>query len=110
MCNHLFSPSLLVSLLVYADFTYSQVYYIKPSLDSPCSQGISCLTISQLAANSTNYYGNETGISLYFLPGNHTLDTELSLAHSDNFTMATYARNDETVYIKLMSQADSWKV
>ena len=79
---------LLLFLLVYADSANSQQvhYYITPSLSVHCP-GDSCRTLPQLAANSTSYLGNETNISLTFLPGNHSLDGELSLSHADNFSM-----------------------
>ena len=75
MSSHFLAQSLLLCLLVYADFAYSEVHYIRPSLDRPCPQNASsCLTLSQFAANSSH---NETDISLLFLRGNHTLDREL---------------------------------
>ena len=100
--NHLLAPFLLLFLLAYADFTYSKVHYITPSLDSPCPQYASpCLTLSQFAANSSD---NETDLSLLFLPGNHTLDQELLLVHGHNFSMSKCAKDNETVFVKCNSQ------
>ena len=100
--NHLLAPFLLLFLLAYADFTYSKVHYITPSLDSQCSQyASSCLTLSQFAANSSD---NETDVSLLFLPGYHTLDRKLLLAHGHNFSMSKYAKHNETVFVKCNSQ------
>ena len=66
--------TLVLFLLVYADTANSQVhYYITPSLSVHCP-GDPCLTLAQFAADSTSYLGNETDISLSFLPGNHSLD------------------------------------
>ena len=100
--NRLLTPFLLLFLLAYADFTYSKVHYITPSLDSPCSQyASSCLTLSQFVANSSD---NETDVSLLFLPGYHTLDRELLLAHGHNFSMSKYAKDNETVFVECNSQ------
>ena len=76
---------LVLFLLVYGDSANSSQahYYITPSLSVHCP-GDPCFTLAQLAANSTSYLGNEINISLSFLPGNHSLDGELSLSHADN--------------------------
>ena len=100
--NYFLAQFLLLFLLAYADFMYSKVHYITPSLDSPCPQyASSCLTLSQFAANSSH---NETDVSLLFLGGNHTLDRELLLAHGHNFSMSKYAKDNETVFVKCNSQ------
>ena len=67
---------------MYADSAYSQKhYYIRPSLHLHCPLD-PYLTLAQFAAS---YLGNETDMSLSFLPGNHSLNRELSLSHADNF-------------------------
>ena len=100
MSSHFLAQFLLLFLLAYyADSTYSKVHYIAPSesLDSLCPKNASsCLTLSQFAANSSN---NETDVSLLFLPGNHTLDRELLLAHGHNFSMSKYAKDNKTVFV-----------
>ena len=108
MSSHFLAQSLLLCLLVYADFTYSKVHYIRSSLDSPCPQNVSsCLTLSQFAANSSH---NETDISLLFLPGNHTLDRELLLAHGHNFSMSKYEKDSETVFVECISQLGRFNI
>ena len=104
MSSHLLAKSLLLFLLAYADFVYSKVHYIKPSesLHNPCPQNtFSCLTLSQFAAD---YRHNETHVSLLFLPGHHTLDQQLLLAHGYNFSMSKYAKDNETVFVKCISR------
>ena len=102
MSSHFLTQSLLLCLLVYVDFTYSKVHYIRPSLDTSCPQNASsCLTLSQFAANSGH---NETDISLLFLGGNHTLNQELLLANGHNFSMSKYAKDNETVFVQCISQ------
>ena len=107
MSAHFLAQSLLLCLLtmVYADFTGSKVYFITPSLDSPCHQNASsCLTLSQFAANFSH---SETwaDISLLFLQGNHTLDQELFLAHGHNFSMTKYSQDhDGIIFVKCTSQ------
>ena len=109
MGSHFLAQFLLLFLLAYyADSIYSKVYYITPSLDSPCPQNASsCLTLSQFAANSSN---NETDVSLLFLPIYHTLDQELLLAHGHNFSMSKYTKDNETVFVKCNSQLGKFDI
>ena len=102
---------LLLFLLVYADSANSQQaqYYITPSLSVRCP-GDPCLTLPQLAANSTSYLGNETNISLTFLPGNHSLDGELSLSHADNFSMTKVIGGNGTVFVECGSQSGRFNI
>ena len=95
----------LVFLLVeYTDSAHAAAYsqahcYITPSLSAHCP-GDPCLTLAEIATNSTGYLGNETNISLSFLPGNHSLDGELSLSHADNFSMIKITGGNGTVFIE----------
>ena len=110
MSSHFLVQSLLLCLLVYADFTYSKVHYIRPSLNTTCPQDASsCLTLSQFAANSSH---NETDISLLFLGGNHTLDQELLLAHAygHNFSMSKYENDNETALVECISQLGRFNI
>ena len=102
---------LLLFLLVYADSAYSQVhYYITPSLSVHCPTGDACLTLAQFAADSTSYLGNETDISLSFLPGNHSLHRELSLSHADNFSMTKVIGGNGTVFVECGSQSGRFNI
>ena len=102
--------NLFLFFLVYADSVNSQAhYYITPSLSVHCP-GDTCLTLPQLAANSTSYLGNETNVSLAFLPGNHSLDGELSLSHADNFSMTKVIGGNGTVFIKCGSQSGRFNI
>ena len=108
--SYFFTQYLLLFLLVYADSAYSQVhYYITPSLNVSCPQD-PCLTLSQFAADSNSYLGNETNISLSFLPGNHSLDRELSLSQADNFSMAKDIRESGTVFVECDSQSGRFNI
>ena len=74
------------------------------------SRPLRCLTLSQFAANSSSYLGNETDISLFLLPGNHSLDNELSLAHADNVSMTKDSQDNETVFVECASQSGRFSV
>ena len=102
---------LLLFLLVYADSANSQQahYYITPSLSVHCP-GDPCLTLPQLAANSTSYLGNKTNVSLTFLQGNHSLDGELSLSHADNFSMTKVIGGNGTVFVECGSQSGRFNI
>ena len=99
--NCFFICNLLLFLLVYGDSAKSSQahYYITPSLSVDCP-GDPCLTLPQLAAISASYLGNETNISLSFLPGNHSLDGELSFSHADNFSMTKVTESNGTVFVE----------
>ena len=62
-------------------------YYIIPRSNSSCPREGDCLTLLQFAAKSRIYYRNDTNITLYFLPGHHCLNRELSLMGIHNLTM-----------------------
>ena len=97
---------------MYANSAYSQVhYYIILSLNVPCPQD-PCLTLSQFAADSSSYLGNETNISLLFLPGNHSLNRELSLSHADNFSITKDigSRGNGTVFVECGSQSGRFNI
>ena len=102
---------LLLFLFVYADSANSQQahYYITPSLSVHCP-GDPCLTLPQLAANSTSYLGNKTNVSLTFLQGNHSLDGELSLSHADNFSMTKVIGGNGTVFVECGSQSGRFNI
>ena len=112
MSSHHFALTLhlLLFLLVYADSANSQQahYYITPSLSVHCP-GDPCLTLPQLAANSTSYLSNETNVSLTFLQGNHSLDGELSLSHADNFSMTNVIGGNGTVFVECGSQSGRFR-
>ena len=102
-CSHRWLCCFVVFLLVVcaADLTECKVhYYIAPS-NASCSQYPHCLTLSQFAADSDSYIGNDVNVSLSILPGNHTLDIELNVAQLDNFllSMEITLENDTKVVI-----------
>ena len=102
MSGHLLT---LVFLLVGAVSAQTKVHYITPSPDILCPED-PCFTLSQFAADSSNYTGQ---ISLIFLPGNHTLYRELVLSGADNFSMESLQDN-EMVTIECLSQSERFIV
>ena len=98
---------LLLFLLVYADTVYSKVHYITPSLDGPCLQNSSCLTLSQFATNSSYI---EADTSLLFLPGNHTLDRELLLPQVNNFSMTKNGVSNETIFVECSTHSGRFHI
>ena len=103
-----FTRYLLLFLLVCADSANSQVHYhITPSLNVHCPGDRPCLTLPQFVADSTSYVylSNETNISLSFLPGNYSLDRELSLSHADNLSMRKGIGSNGTVFVECGSQS-----
>ena len=110
--NRSFVPKIstvFLFLLLCTGFTLSKVHYITPSQDGPCPQNSSCFTLSQFAANSSNYY-NDNEISLSFLPGNHTLNGEISVSHKEYFAMEKTPQLNGSVYIKCLSSLGKFVV
>lgn len=62
-------------------------HYIIPSMNVQCPQD-SCITLSQFAADPDSYVDNDNVIYIDFLPGTHSLDREIFLAHVNNVSMA----------------------
>ena len=62
-------------------------YYITPSPHSSCPEQ-PCLSLMLFAANTSQYIRNETDLSLILVPGNHTLDVELTLTNMYKFLMS----------------------
>ena len=107
MTVHYFTQYLLVFLLVYADCAYSQgIYYIQLTQTNSCPQNLACMTLSQFADSINDCYnGSETNASLLFLPGNHYLDRELSLANLKNFLMTKETQGNKSVTIKCSTKS-----
>lgn len=74
----------LCLVLLYPRLMKCEVHYITPSLSDPCPEE-TCLTLSQFAANSSNFL-DSNGI-LLLLPGNHTLNTNLAVTNLESFKM-----------------------
>ena len=56
---------------------------ILTSVDSDCPVGSQCTTLQQYASNSSQY----SAVILALQPGNHTLNTQLSITNVENFTI-----------------------
>ena len=100
MSRLLFALAIVISLC--AEFTYSSMsehYYITSSLTAPCPQE-PCLTLSQFVEDYSSYHRSDSEMSLLFLPGNHTLDYELSMAHIKSFTMTSTVSDNKTVLVE----------
>ena len=80
-----FGPLILSLILCSLNQAASEVYYITTDSTNLCIVQ-SCLTLSQFAANSSDYLCPNT--TLVFLPGTHHLSSvTLSLSNVDNFVM-----------------------
>ena len=95
----------------YADVACSKDYYITPSVDSLCPQHSFCLSLSQFAANSSSYFGHDrVNLSLFFLPGNHILDTEFTLAGGDILSMTKVVELNGTVHVKCVNGSGRFNI
>ena len=107
MSGHFLVQFLLLFLLVYADTVLSKVHYITHSLDGPCPQNSSCLTLSQFAAYSSYI---EMDTTLLFLPGNHTLNRELLVAQVNNFSMTKDGVGNETIFVECSTRSGRFHI
>ena len=92
--------SVVLHTLVQCDI----IYHIKSSQDQACpSDNESCLTLSDFASNFTSTNYTESDLTLIFLSGNHTLDSDLSFHNISSLKMAkkgsTLTSNNETEII-----------
>ena len=81
---------LILHLLVYVNLfevANAVVFYITPVSRISCSEE-PCLTLSQFAMDTNRFCGNQTNVSLIFLPGNHFLSKELYLTYVENLSMS----------------------
>ena len=91
---------LLVAFSVH--LTYSSVHkYIIPALNGPCP-GEHCLTLSEFVQFPSS---NDTNVSLQLLPGNHSLDTVLSIAKKDGYVMIKYEHHAGNVFVECNKNA-----
>ena len=76
-------------LFVSVSFVSCKTYHISPTLESCSGHGQFCLTISQFAANSSQYL--ESNTALVLPEGNHTLETQLTVEGIKAFSMHSSA-------------------
>ena len=73
-------------------------YHIRSSVNVTIHcPGVLCLTLAQFAAILTSYLANET---LSLLPGNHSLDRELTPSNVGNFPMTKVIGGNGTVFVE----------
>ena len=103
-------------LFLFVDVELSQEgYCISPSLgiNDLCYPYSICLILSEFAANSSHYLvtnWSNASLSLFFLPGNHTLDRELTLARGDRFSMTKPAQLSRSVYVDCVSESGRFNI
>ena len=88
MHHHSKNPlKLLLTLVLYTSIIHTvsgnSVYYIKPSTYDGCPESETCITLSMLAANTSNFL-DDTNTTFIFLKGNYTLDTDLNMTDIDH--------------------------
>ena len=85
--------------------TSYEIYHISPTLE-PCSvRREPCVTLSQFAANSSQYLQSNT--TLVLLEGNHTLDTQLTVEGIIAFSIYSGQNvtcvNESVIYLRNIS-------
>ena len=86
----------LLMILIVTPCVMTDTYYIKPTQSTPCPvEGIiSCLTLTQLAVKSSNFFTQNT--SLVLSPGNHNLEMPLMIRNVTNLLILANSTADIT--------------
>ena len=99
--NHFGLSMTLLVILCSLNQAASEVYYITTNSTDHCTVPQPCVTLSQFAANSSQYLHSIT--ILIFLPGTHYLsNVNLTLINVDNFAMKS---ENSTAQIKCMNDS-----
>ena len=89
---------LLWSLVLTVEFAVGGDYCIIASIND--SHSASCLTLSQFATNFQSVHAdNISTVRLYFHPGNHSLNVNLSISDVDLFSMESISHNSQETII-----------
>ena len=91
----------LVIILSYITNVYSDVHYIVPIDDLPLCPFSSCHTLSEIATNTSLYIDKST--TLIFQPGNHFLDSQLSISNAMMYEMLS----NETLTTKIICKPEA---
>ena len=71
--------TLVLTVIALALSSTATILTVKPSSTTPCDND-PCITLSEYVQNHTEYF-NSSNITLQFLPGNHTLVSNLTIAN-----------------------------
>ena len=92
---------LLIKLVVFVcllTLMAAETYYVTPlSKNSSYEENVPCFTLSQYAMKTSSYFASNS--TLILLPGNHSLDLELSIQNITFLSIVQYSFISETVYI-----------
>ena len=84
---------LFIILITFLNSATAKVLYITPSTSDLCTT--QCLTISELAANTSNYISSNT--TLVFTTGTHHLTVDLTVSDVNNVSITSNGSHTATV-------------
>ena len=78
-----------ISFVIYLHLAHSTVYHIKSSVDQDCPiVEQTCVTLSDFSTNFTTDSNNDNeSIILFFIPGNHTFESQLRFTNLSSVAM-----------------------
>ena len=82
--------ALLVAVIVSGSCSPEDTYYIKPLSNTTCTSAQFCITLSEFAQHNSTPTKNMT---LMFLPGDHTLGTNISVADTNSYSLLGVLQN-----------------
>ena len=71
-------------------FSRRHLYYIKPLSNTTCTSAQFCITLSEFVQHNSTPTKNTT---LMFLPGKHTLRTNISIANTNSYSLLGVLQN-----------------
>ena len=88
MVSHegLLTVALTMVLLALPSLTYGETLHVRPTSNNTSCSTLPCHTLSEYARD-LEYYFNESNLALQFLPGNHTLDVQLTISSIQKLEM-----------------------
>ena len=93
MATHILIEAIIFGFLSSLGAGEDKVFYVVPSPNAPCLHS-PCRTLSQLAT-STSYF-NDISTKLIFLKGNHTLDSNFTMANVSKLVLRSESSSLQT--------------
>ena len=93
MESYIYIAMLLVAVIVFGFCSPEDTYHIKASSNETCGSVQSCITLSEFAQQNSTPAKNTT---LKFLPGEHTLSSNISVADTNSYSLLGVLQNATT--------------
>ena len=93
MESYIYTTTLLVAVIVLGFCSPDDTYHIKALSNETCDNAQPCITLSEFSQQNSTPAKNTT---LKFLPGEHTLSTNISVADTNSYSLLGVLQNATT--------------